>query len=281
MENYLPSYQPLKVIFAQIKRETGWNDTELFLNMKESHKNYIKYTKNEHNGKKIWAKFGTAKIRKDRDERLTLEIIQQNVDKFLLFGAYRNVLVHLVDNNEEITKNKKFKLKKLINSQYEEIKNSVENKAEDVNQMKNNKEYKIFKLDDMLESFFEELDNHDFDDRIELDGYDGLEELIIVGKNEKIFLYDLNAEEEVESKEFAANIFESISEDVVYFAIKTPHSNLKINKCSTMKEAVAYFIKELNEFQELYYSSVFNADEKNEKYDSIGTIDKKITNLLN
>lgn len=277
MEELLQSSQPLRGLFIEIKKATKLKGEELLVLMNKGHKRYLETKKIifDNGNIALEQEFNSdlRKWRKDR-EKLTIKEMKNNIESFDLFRAYTFVFEFMVDEYEPLTKEVKERLKFNIKSKRKQVRENIESKN---NIISPKNEFQIYNLMSIIDDFITDIKCHDFEDRNYLNNYEGIDKLMLMGKIERIHLYDSNAEEE-----FAMFILESVSEDIIYCAFKTHDSTLEIIEFTNLKEVIVYLVENLNVYYDFYHSiNLKNDEEEDNNYDSMDSIDVKITRLLN
>lgn len=269
--------QPLRGLFFEIKKATKLKDKELTVFMNIGRIRYLETKKIIFDNGNIaleqeFKSDDSRKWRRDK-QNLTIKEMKNNIESFELFRAYTFVFEFMVDEYEPFTKKDRDSLKLFIKNTRKQVRENIESKN---NIISPKNEFQIYNLMSIIDDFITDIKCHDFEDRNYLNNYEGIDKLMLMGKIERIHLYDSNTEEE-----FAMFILESISEDVIYCAFKTHDSTLEIREFTNLKEVIVYLMENLNLYYDFYHSINLKNDEEDNNYDSMDSIDVKITRLLN
>lgn len=276
MEELLQNSQPLRGLFAEIKKETKLKGEELSALMNKGRKRYLETRKiiSDDGNIALEQEFKSdfSKWRKD-SKKLTIEHMRSNIDHFDLFRAYTFVFEFMVDEHKIFSVQEKKRLKLIIRNKRKQVRENIERKSSSILPKS---EFRIYSLIDIIDDFISDIKCHDSEDKHYLNNYGGIDKLMLFGKIEQIHLYCKVTEEE-----FSMLILESISEDIVYCAFKTYDEELRIQEFTDLKEVIVYLIENLNLYYELYHSNTLKNEEEDSNYDSMDSIDVKITKLLN
>lgn len=254
--------------YQKVKKFTGLTGQIFIETLGVAHSNFVEVQGEE----VIWKHFSKHSARRILDDRnnVTMLSMVDNPKNFELYKEYMLVFRCLILSLEDVDQSRRTEILDELNYDLNKVQNFLD--KERLQRMIHfpKKEGRLQGVAELLEDFILGTDCSTYDDTLIIEEFD---RLMFLGKMENFYLFDQEFNEE-----FAAIIFESISEKKFYCAVISSEIDLTIESFDDVEGAVEHFLAHLHDYIAIFYSRL-RADST--EMDSVETINQKLSNLIN
>lgn len=254
--------------YQKVKKYTGLTGQKFIETLGVAHKNFLE----EYGEYAIWKHFSKHSARRILDDRnnVTRLSMVDNPKNFELYKEYIHVFRSLIISLDTVDQSRRTEILAELNYDLNKVQNFLD--KERLQRMIHfpKRKGRLQNFAELLEDFILGTDCSTYEDTLKFEEYD---ELIFLGKMENFYLLDQEYNEE-----FAAIIFESISEKKFYCAVISTEVDLTVGSFDNVEGAIEYFLKHLHDYIAIFYSRLGG---DSSEMDSVEIINQKLSNLIN